>query len=111
MNIVISNHKGGVGKTTTALNLAAALGEKGESCLLIDLDPQASLTISLGLNPDDFQTTVYNSLIGNLPLASLIQNLSIKNVSLIPSNIDLSGAEVELQSILSRENKLFRLPK
>jgi len=64
------------------------------------------LTISLGLNPDSFQTTVYNALVSSTSLKSLILNLPIKNVSLVPSNIDLSGAEVELQSILSREHKL-----
>ena len=98
--ICLSNHKGGVAKTCSAVNIGAGLAKMGKSCLLIDLDPQANLTISFGVkNPT---LSIYGALKGNYPLKDAILNID-KNLDIVPSTIDLSGAEVELSSEAGRE--------
>src|ERR687883_699461 len=95
--IALGNQKGGVGKTTTAINLGAALAERGERVLLVDMDPQGALSVGLGLNPLALDQTVYNLLMDPRGDAgAIIQTTKIDRVELLPSNIDLAAAEVLL---------------
>ena len=101
--IAVVNQKGGVGKTTTVINLGAALAERQQQTLLIDLDPQAALSNSFGLQPDTLEHTVYNVLTGpDFPLAAVIHPVR-PFLDLVPANIDLAAAEAELVSALGRE--------
>ena len=102
----ITNQKGGVGKTTTTLNVAGALAEKGKRVLLVDLDPQGALTTACGINPAQVERTVYDVLITPLlALSDVILSPKLR-IDLAPANIDLAGAEVELLSEIGREHLL-----
>jgi chromosome partitioning protein len=104
--ISVCNQKGGVGKTTTVVNLGYYLAYKGKNVLIIDLDPQANATSGLGLDKSKIEKSIYDVLINNLRPNEAMQEIGMPQLKLIPSNIDLTGAEIELVSFMNREYKL-----
>lgn len=107
--ITICNQKGGTGKTTTTINLATYLALAGKKTLLVDLDPQANATSGSGLNKHSIQKSTYHILLEELELKDILQNGSVSNLWIAPSNLDLTGAEVELVGVLGREYRLKRV--
>ncbi|MGO9912580.1 MAG: ParA family protein [Acidimicrobiales bacterium] len=106
--MAVANQKGGVGKTTTAVNLGAALADLGHRVLIIDLDPQGNASTGLGIDPRTFDVSMYDVLLHGVPMEDCIEPTSIKNLFLAPSTLDLAGAEIELVPALSREFRLRR---
>ncbi len=104
--LAVANQKGGVGKTTTAVNLGAALAEAGFRLLVVDLDPQGNATTGLGLNPRDVNGSIYDVILNDLPLEDCVEPTSVKNLFVAPATIDLAGAEIELVAQMSRELRL-----
>ena len=101
--IAIANQKGGVGKSTTAINLSSCLGEMGQKVLTIDMDPQGNTTSGMGVDKDEQENTVYELLLGETNIEDCILKLEFDGLSLIPSNVNLAGAEIELIGIEEKE--------
>jgi chromosome partitioning protein len=106
--MAIANQKGGVGKTTTAINLGACLADLGFRTLVVDLDPQGNASTGLGVNPRGLEHSMYHVIIHDVPLEDCIEPTSVKNLFVAPASLDLAGAEIELVPAFSRELKLRR---
>jgi chromosome partitioning protein len=106
--VAVTNQKGGVGKTTTAVNLGACLAELGYRVLVVDLDPQGNASTGLGVNAHDLAASMYDVILHDLPLEDCIEPTSVRNLFVAPANLDLAGAEIELVPAFSRELKLRR---
>jgi len=107
--IAIANQKGGVGKTTTSVNLSACLADLGKKVLLVDLDPQGNSTSGFGFDKTKIKQSIYDVLVNDTPVEGVILKSKIDNLMVLPATIQLAGAEIELVSIMSRETKLKRV--
>ncbi|MDP3984850.1 MAG: AAA family ATPase [Acidimicrobiia bacterium] len=104
--VALANQKGGVGKSTTAINLTAAMALQGLRCLLVDLDPQGNATSGMGIDRSTLALSIYDVLLKEIPLEDAIEPSSVKNLFVVPATIDLAGAEIELVPAFSREGRL-----
>jgi chromosome partitioning protein len=104
--MAVANQKGGVGKTTTAVNLGAALAERGLRVLVVDLDPQGNASTGLGLNIRELEATMYDVLLDDVPIEDCIEPSEVRNLFVAPASLDLAGAEIELVAAMSRELRL-----
>lgn len=106
LRFAVVNQKGGVGKTTTAVNLSACIAAEGERVLLVDMDPQGNATTGAGIDKTAIETTMYDVLIGGAEMSSTIVQSHFPNLDVAPSTLDLAGADIELISMISRESRL-----
>jgi chromosome partitioning protein len=106
--IAIANQKGGVGKTTTAVNLGACLAELGHRVLVVDLDPQGNASTGLGINVRDLQSSMYDVILNDLPVEDCVEPTALRHLFVAPAALDLAGAEIELVPVFSREMRLRR---
>ena len=104
--LAVANQKGGVGKTTTSINLAACLAEKGKRVLVVDMDPQANATTGLGVDPQRVHSSIYHVLLEDKPLESIIEATAVQNLVIAPSSLDLASAEIQLFNVFRREQRL-----
>ena len=107
--VAFSNQKGGVGKTTTCVNMSAYLAKKGYKCLIVDLDSQGNATSGLGFAKSEVKNSVYNVMIDDMPIEEAVLKTCVEGLDILPSNIDLAGAEVELVYVKEREKVLRRV--
>ena len=104
--VAIANQKGGVGKSTTAINLGAGLALQGESILIVDLDPQGNTSSGLGIDRETIEMSMYDILVDGAPVADVLEPTSVQGLHVIPATIELAGAEIDLVSMMSREMRL-----
>ena len=106
--IALANQKGGVGKSTTAVNLSAAIASLGKKVLLVDVDPQGNATSGVGIEKEKIECSLYDVILGNVEIERAILKNVYVNLDIIPANIDLAGAEIEMVNAVSRETRLRR---
>ncbi|NDE60023.1 MAG: ParA family protein, partial [Acidimicrobiia bacterium] len=106
--LAVANQKGGVGKTTTSVNLSSCLAEAGYRVLLVDLDPQGNASSGVGIDTRGIETSMYDVILHDAPMEDCIEPASVKNLFVAPSNLDLAGAEIELVPQFAREGRLKR---